>query len=380
MTPGSNQNRPTTSSHAVRALITGGAGFIGRQIAEAWTRRGDEAVILDNLDPRVHGPGKPHIPEGARFIHGDILNTDTLRKALDDVEVVFHEAAMVGLGHGARDAEDYETTNVIGTLRLIREIARRDDPPRLVLASTMALYGEGAYECPTCNEPRNATRTQPQLEARRWDPECNTCGSPLMAVAVTEEHPGEPATVYAVSKLNQEHTARVVCKETGVPFVALRYHNVYGAHMPRDTPYAGVAALFKSRVLAGKPPLVHEDGTQLRDFIRVEDIAAANLLAAEAPLEDVDGEAFNIGTGRPQPIIELARELAKHHKDLEVELSGTYRHGDARHVFADTTKAERVLGFKARVGFEEGVRRFLEEPAREPPRTPARTQQEAPLG
>lgn len=358
----------------MRALVTGGAGFIGSHIAHALIARGDQVCVVDNLSPKVHGNTGPNLPDGVEFILGDILIESTLGKALaTPVDIVFHEAATVGFGKGGRDAESYIATNMAGTARLMQKLSEQPIRlrPRVVLASTMAIYGEGSYVCDSCKEPREARRDPADLVEHRWDPLCEVCGQALTSRPVTERHPAQPGTVYAITKLGQEFLCMTLGRELDIPVVALRYHNVYGPRMPRDTPYAGVASLFKSRLLAGLPPIVYEDGAQLRDFIHVEDIAQANLLASDARLEAVAFESFNVGTGRPHRILDFAIELAKTlAPSLEPKFPGTFRLGDVRHVYADTSKIER-LGFKPRVPFEEGVSRFAKETTREAPREAA---------
>jgi len=355
----------------LRALVTGGAGFIGSQIVQALVARGDKVCVLDNLDSRVHGDETPNFSENVRFVHGDLMSQSSLHDALkDQVDVVFHEAAMVGLGKGGADAEAYVTTNVIGTIRLMDAIARRANHtrPRMVLASTMAIYGEGAYSCRNCGEEREGVRRHEDLENLKWDPLCVKCGEKLDPGSVTESQPPRPRTVYAITKLNQELICMSLGRESQIPVVALRYHNVYGPRMPRDTPYAGVASIFKSRLIAGLPPIIYEDGRQLRDFIHVEDIVQANLIAADAHEDDVAFEAFNVGTGRPHEIADFGRELAKCLAPaIRPEFPGLFRLGDVRHIFANVSKAEQ-LGFKPRVSFEEGVSRFAQEPPRAPPK------------
>lgn len=352
----------------MRALVTGGAGFIGSHIVEALLSQGSEVVAVDNLDPRVHG-SPVDLPQGVQFQRGDILVERDLEQALSQpFDVIYHEAAMVGLGRGALDAEAYTTTNVVGTTRLL-QAAHRKGRPRIVLASTMAVYGEGAYQCPTCKQPRPGVRATTELDEGRWEPQCLECHSQLTATACTEAQPFRPGTVYAVSKAGQEQMAFLFGQSHDMEVVALRYHNVYGPRMPRDTPYAGVASMFKSRLLAGKPPLVHEDGRQLRDFVHVSDVAKANLLAAT---RGQPGHAYNIGTGKPRPLWDLAQGLTNIMRaDLQPQFSGTYRPGDARHVFADVTKAVHELGYAPSVSFEQGLKQFVSDPVRPAPQAPA---------
>ena len=350
----------------MRALITGGAGFIGSHIVEALLARGDEVSILDNLDPRVHSEQIPTFSHRVRLVHGDILSPAAIQEAIKDgVDTVFHEAAMVGLGKGASDAESYASVNVIGTIRLMDAIAKQPyRRPRFILASTMAIYGEGAYECKSCLKPRNGRRKIEDLAKQNWEPHCYDCGAELEPLPVNEDQPYRPSSIYAITKLNQELICVSLGRDYGIPVVALRYHNVYGPRMPRDTPYAGVASIFKSQLLAGRRPIIYEDGQQLRDFVHVEDVAQANLLVADAPEDDVAFEAFNVGTGRPKRILDFALELTKSlAPGLEPKFPGLYRSGDVRHIFASTSKI-RQLGFSPHIPFEEGVARFAAEPTR----------------
>lgn len=343
----------------MRALVTGGAGFVGSHIVKALVARGDEVIVLDSLDPRVHGEETDPFPPEVNFIQGDLLSPTSLSRALrGGVDVVFHEAAMVGYGNDAADAEAYVSTNAVGTIRLMNAIAKQHRDPRFILASSMAIYGEGAYECKACRKARDGRRAPEDLTKRSWEPRCAQCGKELEPCPVTEDQPYRPRSVYAITKLSQELLCMRLGQNFALPVVALRYHNVYGPGMPRDTPYAGVASIFKSRLLAGFPPIVYEDGKQLRDFIHVEDVVQANLLAAEADEEAVAFEAFNVGTGQPHQIVDFARELAKSLvPGLEPEFPGLFRPGDVRHIFANISRIER-LGFKPRVSFEEGVSRF----------------------
>ncbi|MDE1819352.1 MAG: NAD-dependent epimerase/dehydratase family protein [Euryarchaeota archaeon] len=354
----------------MRALVTGGAGFIGYHVADRLKQGGWEVLVLDSLDRRVHGPGPPQLPEGVEWLRGDLRSPTVRARALSrGIDVIFHEAALCGLGRGVEDVRDFLEANVLSTLDLLRDASTASHAPRrVVLASSMAIYGEGAYRCPRCQESRTGRRSSSDLSEGRWEPRCSRCSAPLRPEAVVEEHPPAPATMYARSKEMQEGLALEMARARSLPLVALRYHNVYGPNMPRDTPYAAVASIFRSALARGEAPQVLEDGLQLRDFVHVQDVAEANLLAAEAPEEKVAYEAFNIGTGRPRTILDLARllthELAP---EREPELPGTFRHGDARHVFASVAKAQALLGFEARIGWEEGMLRFAHDPLRERP-------------
>lgn len=353
----------------MRGLVTGGAGFIGSELCRLLLDRGWEVRALDNLDSRVHGPGPPSVPEGAELIRGSLLSRHARLRALEGrPDIIFHQAAMCGLGRGAKDAREYLSTNVLGTLDLLNDALEASHRVRrVVLASSMAIYGEGAYECQACARARPAHRTEADLAAGRWEPRCPECDSELVPRPTGESQPTVPSTVYARSKWFQEELALALARDRHLPLIALRYQNVYGPGLPRDTPYAAVASIFRSCLARGLAPDVFEDGRQLRDFIHVSDVAWANLLAADAPEESVAFEPFNIGTGRPRSIWDLAvalmRVLAPGERPL---LSGKFRSGDARHIFASTLRARARLGFEARIPWEEGIRRFAKEPMRAP--------------
>ena len=355
----------------MRAVVTGGAGFIGSHLVDLLIGRGWSVTVLDSLDGRVHGDSAPDLAAGAELVRGDIRDADSVDKALrPGADAVFHQAAMVGVGRGEADSREYHDVNVRGTTVLLDALAALEGvPPRLVLASSMAIYGEGAYRCPTCREERKARRKKEHLDRGEWEPRCQTCDAALEPIPATESHPQRPATGYARSKALQESESMARGRELGIPVVALRYHNVYGARMPRDTPYAGVASIFRSRLADGKSPVVHEDGGQLRDFIRVEDVARCNLLAAEAPVEMVRYETFNVATGQPRTIMALASSLCRSMSSgILPTLSNSYREGDPRHIIASPAKARRLLGFEASIWFDEGVERFSRESLRAPPR------------
>ena len=349
---------------AARVLVTGGAGFIGSHVVDALLARGDEVRVLDALLPAAHAAGgAPPLPAGAELVVGDVRDPDTVRAALRGVDAVSHQAAMVGLGSDFGDVADYVGHNDLGTAVLLRELAAARFRGRVVLAGSMVVYGEGRYACPQHGRLAPGPRREEDLAAGAFDPLCPRCGRALVPEPVPEDAPTDPRNVYAATKLQQEHLARAFARETGAPVVALRYHNVYGPRMPRDTPYAGVASLFRSALARGEPPLVFEDGRQLRDFVHVRDVARANLLALapEAP-----GGAFNVASGRPRSIGEMARALSAAVGEAAPRpvVTGRYRLGDVRHVFASIERARRELGFEPEVGFAEGVREFASAPLR----------------
>src|SRR3954454_1857283 len=259
---------------------------------------------------------------------------------------------MVGLGVDLDDIAEYAGINDLGTAVLLRALARRPVP--VVLASSMVVYGEGRYRCSEHGIVRPGPRSPEALDAGEFEPPCPVCGEPLAAEAVPEDAPLDPRNVYAATKVAQEHLCAAYSRETGAPVTALRYHNVYGPRMPRDTPYAGVASIFRSAIAAGRVPRVFEDGAQLRDFVHVRDVARANLLA----LETGTPGAFNVASGTPRSVGEMAATLAG--GTVAPAITGEWRAGDVRHVFASPERAARELRFSAREDFEAGMREFAQ--------------------
>jgi len=351
-----------------RVLVTGGAGFIGSHIADALLHRGDEVRILDVLHPAAHAAKPDYLDPRAEFVHGDVRDGATVAAALEGVGHVSHQAAMVGLGTDIGDVADYASHNDLGTAALLRELARAGFAGRLVLASSMVVYGEGRYACAEHGLVRPGPRTEADLAAGRFEPPCPACGAPLQPRSIPEDAPTDPRNVYAATKLHQEHLAAAFSRETGVPVTTLRYHNVYGPRMPRDTSYAGVASIFASALAGGRAPRVFEDGGQLRDFIHVRDVARANVLALTAP-EAVPG-AFNVASGTPRSIGEMASALhAASTRGAPAPLTtGEYRLGDVRHVFAGADLAAERLGFRAQEPFRAGMAEFAAAALRAPPR------------
>jgi dTDP-L-rhamnose 4-epimerase len=327
-----------------RVMITGGAGFIGSHVVRAALEAGLEPVVLD-----LRAPGLD-----VEHVVGDIRDPDTVARALRGVELVSHQAARVGLGVDLGDMPGYVAHNDLGTAILLRSLWR-SDVSRLVLASSMVVYGEGRYTCPEHGPVAAPPRDRVRLRAGRFDPECPACGGKLEPQAISEDAPPDPRNVYAATKLHQEHLARALARETGIHVTALRYHNVYGPGMPRNTPYAGVAALFVDSFARGQPPSVFEDGDQLRDFVHVRDVARANVLALTVP-RPIDG-ALNVSSGTPRRVRELASALHEtaFPKAPRPVVTGEFRAGDVRHVFADPARAERELGFRAKEDFQLGM-------------------------
>ncbi len=343
------------------ALVTGGAGFIGSHLADALVANGRRVRVLDDLLPQAHPTGEPRfVPKEAEFIHGDVRDPGTVDAALEDVDVVFHLAAMVGNGQSMFDIRRYTDVNVMGTATLMEAIATRaKKPSRVVVSSSMVVYGDGAYACAEHGALDSADRPKERLERRQWEPVCPLCGAEVSPIATLETHPLRPTSTYGTSKRAQEELALVLGRAYAVPTVALRYLNTYGSRQALSNPYTGVAAIMASRLLNGRAPTIFEDGLQLRDFTHVSDVVRANLAAASAP-EPAWYEAFNVGTGRSVRIHEVAEALARGLcVDIRPAITGQFRQGDIRHCFADVSKAERLLGFRATVGFADGARELV---------------------
>jgi dTDP-L-rhamnose 4-epimerase len=346
-------------------LVTGGAGFVGSHVTDQLLAAGREVRVVDALLPTAHdGPPAWH-PPGAELVWGDLRDPDVARAAVAGVSAVCHQASMVGLGANVGDIADYVAHNDLATARLLRALADAGFRGRFVLASSMVVYGEGRYRCAQHGLVVPPPRALADLEAGRFEPRCPTCGHDLQAESVPEDAPPDPRNVYAATKLHQEHLLAAFAREVdGVETTALRYHNVYGPRMPRDTPYAGVASIFRSALERGEPPRVFEDGAQLRDFVHVADVARANVLALTR--EEPAPGAFNVASGTPRTVGEMAGALAAAMGGPAPVVTGQFRRGDVRHVFAGTERARSLLGFTARIGLEEGMRDFATAPLRAP--------------
>ena len=342
----------------MKVLVTGAAGFIGTSVGKALTDSGDEVVEVDLMLARAHGSTEP--PPGVRRL--DVRDAVSWSGLLRGVEVVVHQAALVGLGSRVSDLPAYASHNDVGTAALLSAM-HDEGVARLVLASSMVVYGEGRYVCTSHGPQDPGVRGVGDLDAGRFENRCPVCGGSLEWALVDEDAPLAPRSAYAASKLAQEHYAAAWARQTGGNVVALRYHNVYGRGMPRDTPYSGVAAMFRSAVERGAAPQVFEDGGQMRDFVHVDDVARANVRATRAVGETSRGfAAYNVCSGAPVSILDVARAVAGEGRPPEV--TGDYRLGDVRHVVASPERAQRELGFRAQISPEAGLVAFRSEPLR----------------
>jgi dTDP-L-rhamnose 4-epimerase len=337
-------------------LVTGGAGFIGSHLADALLQRGHRVRALDSLDPQVHGPEQrrpDYLDSEVELIVGDVRDPHAVASALEGVDTVFHFAAKVGVGQSMYAVENYTDVNNRGTAVLL-EALTRNPVERLIVASSMSLYGEGLYRDAEGNLSVGQERTLDQLKQRQWEV-TDLRGNPLTPIPTPETKPPTLASVYALSKYDQERLCLMIGRAYNIPTVALRFFNVYGTRQALSNPYTGVLAIFASRLLNDSPPLVNEDGLQRRDFVSVLDVAQACLLAMEkAP--DVAGQSFNVGSGRNYTVLEVGRRLAEVlGKNIEPEITGKYRVGDIRHCFADISLTRSLLGYEPKIQLEDAL-------------------------
>jgi dTDP-L-rhamnose 4-epimerase len=346
----------------VRVLLTGSAGFIGSAAGRALDGAGDEVVRVDLMLDKAHG--STAAPEGTHQV--DVRDAATWAHLLHGVDVVCHQAALVGAGVTVADLPAYAAHNDLGTAALLAAM-HEAGVDRLVLASSMVVYGEGRYVCPEHGDQVPPPRSPAALDAGDFDNHCPACGAALAWTLVDEDARLDPRSSYAASKVAQEHYTSSWVRQAGAAAVALRYHNVYGPGMPRDTPYSGVAAMFRSSLERGEPPQVFEDGGQMRDFVHVDDVARANLAALRtvAAAEPGSYAAYNVASGRPVPILDVARLVSRGTGgELAPRVTGGYRMGDVRHIVASPARAAAELGFTAEVPPETGLPEFATAPLR----------------
>ena len=342
-------------------LVTGGAGFVGAHLVDALLERGERVRVLDNLDPLAHAGGRPeHLAPDAELVVADLRDRERVERSLAGVDRVFHLGGVVGNGESMVNVRRAVEANCVGTATLLETaIARRDAIRRIVVASSMVVYGEGSYRCGRHGVVAPPPRAEAQLRARDWEARCPRCGEPVEPVPTAEDAPLRPTSVYGVTKRDQEELALVLGRAYGLETVALRYLNVYGPRQALANPYTGVAAIFAARVLSGRPPRVFEDGGQLRDLVHVSDVVAATLAAMTAP--GAPGHAINVATGDRVSVLELARAVAEAlGSEVEPDVTGEYRAGDVRHCFADTRRARELLGFEATRDLRGGLPELAE--------------------
>ena len=345
-----------------QVLITGGAGFVGSHLADGLLRAGHRVRILDDLTPQVHQDGPPdYLSPKVELIVGDIRDPNRLREVLAGVDVIFHFAATVGVGQSMYEISRYMSINTQGTAELLQALLdTKHTPEKLIVASSMSIYGEGQYVCSVCGKAAfPPVRPVSQLKEGQWEVHCIACSGVLVPQPTNESKPSEINSIYALSKRDQEQLCLIYGRTYGVPVTALRFFNIYGTRQALSNPYTGVAAVFAARLINNQAPLVFEDGEQMRDFVSVHDIVRANMLAMERP--ESDGEVINIGCGSPIKIKRVAEILAAAlGKDISPVITQKYRAGDIRHCYADLTRARSLLGYEPQITHEEGFRELAE--------------------
>jgi dTDP-L-rhamnose 4-epimerase len=344
---------------AKKVLVTGGAGFVGSHLVDALLERGHEVRVFDNLDPQVHGKtDKPpkYLNRAAEFVRGDMRDIDAVGRALEGREWVYHLAAAVGVGQSMYQIRHYMEVNSLGGANLLQALCdRKHSVERMVVASSMSIYGEGAYTCGSCGTVAPSLRSRQQMRDGDWEMRCPRCGKSVAPIPTSEEKPLAPTSIYAISK--RDHEEMFVCfgNSYNIPTIALRFFNIYGPRQALSNPYTGAAAIFSSRLLNGNPPLVFEDGQQSRDFIHVSDIVAANVLAMERGGDRC--AVYNVGTGRSISILQLVSLIREElGKGPAPEVLGKFREGDIRHCYADISRIRAELDFTPRVPLEKGVK------------------------
>jgi len=345
-----------------KVLVTGGLGFIGSHVVDLLVSKGYEAKILDNLEPQVHGT-EGRLPDyfnsSATLLKGDITNKEFLKEAIQDVDAVIHLAAAVGVGQSMYQISKYVSYNTLGTANLLDVIVNeRNNVKKIIVASSMSIYGEGKYYCEKCGYVYPSLREESQLEKREWEPKCPICKGKITPVATDENKPLNPTSIYAQTKRHQEEMVLLIGKTYGIPSVALRFFNVYGPRQSLRNPYTGVAAIFLSRLLNNKPPYIFEDGNQTRDFVHVKDVAQVVVLALEK--SSADYLPVNVGSGKAISIKQVAKLLAEL-LNLKIEpiISNKFRKGDVRHCFADISRAKSLLDYEPKISIEEGFRELV---------------------
>ncbi|MHA1844478.1 MAG: GDP-mannose 4,6-dehydratase [Promethearchaeota archaeon] len=347
-----------------KILITGGAGFIGSHLVdELLNQKNHQITVLDSLEEQVHGKTKKppkYLSDKCNFIFGSVLNYSLMKELLKNHEVVYHLAAMVGVGQSMYEIKKYTDVNIQGTANLLNIIANEDHSiKKLIIASSNTVYGEGKTCCPNCGIIYPKLRNETQLMQKQWELTCPTCGSLLKPEFTDESTPFNPSSVYALSKQVQEQMGLLIGKTYGINTTILRFFLVYGSRQSLSNPYTGVCAIFASRLLNNKPPIVFEDGLQTRDFVHVKDICQGLILAMEK--KAARGQIFNLGSGVPITIKKVAETMTKKiNPKIHPIYNQNYRIGDIRHCVADISKVKKMLGYKPNYTFEKGIEDLIE--------------------
>ncbi len=343
-------------------LVTGGAGFIGSFIVDELIRRGHDVTIFDNLDMQIHPDGHPpdYLNTHARFVQGDVRDYDAFHQVVREAEVIFHEAATVGVGQSQYEIKKYVDVNVGGTANLLDILVNHTHQVRKVMvAASMSSYGEGLYACDEHGPVRSGLRTEEQMAARDWEQHCPVCQVEIKPVPTPETAYQYTSSIYAQTKKDQEDMVLNIGRTYNLPVVALRYFNAYGPRQSLSNPYTGVMAIFISRLKNDQPPVIYEDGLQTRDFVSVHDIVQANILAMER--DDANYEVFNVGGGNPMTIRDIslhtARLLRKH---IEPQITMKFRKGDIRHCISDISRIQQKLDYEPQIAFDDGLKEVIE--------------------
>lgn len=346
----------------MKILVTGGAGFIGSFLVDELVNKGHVVTIYDNLEPQVHQRKIPtYLNKKANFIKADICDKNKLDKALKNIDIIFHKAAMVGVGQSMYQIDKYTKVNTYGTAVLLDLIVNKhkNHIKKLIVAASMSEYGEGIYNCKNCGELKPDLRPEKQLKQNRWELRCPNCSSMLTPKPTNEKAHLSNSSIYAINKKDQEEMCILIGKTFGIPTVALRYFNVYGPRQSLSNPYTGVAAIFISRIKAGKNPVIFEDGKQSRDFVSVHDIVAANIAVMKN--KKADYKIFNVGSGNKIAIADLGRLLIQLiNPKLKLIITNQFRKGDIRHCFSDIAKMKKEIGWSPKVKLKDGLRELIE--------------------
>ncbi len=343
-----------------KVLVIGGAGFIGSFIVDRLLTQGHEVRIFDNLETQVHQGDLPaYLNPHAELVCGDIRDERELFGALQDIDIVFHQGAMVGVGQSMYQIKKYVDVNTLGTANLLDILVnKKNTVKKLIVAASMSSYGEGAYLCEKCSRVDPALRSEEQMKTGQWELVCPTCNGILTPIPTPEGKKQDPNSIYALSKMDQEIMCMLIGKAYGIPTITLRYFNVFGPRQSLSNPYTGVAAIFMSRIKNDNQPVIYEDGLQTRDFVSVHDIVQANLLVMEK--SNANYESFNVGSGSPTSIKQVAESLAAFYgKKISPNITNQFRKGDVRNCFADITKIKRI-GYKPTITFEQGIRELAD--------------------